>query len=345
MRESLELAALRRSNPDEYRRRIQLDPERAWLANRILGIRQWGIKEVNIPDDGKSVYARFMKEHPYLRPRHQRDFPRIFSFIKAHGLLNCFNRTRLEGEGKPDTILATQADIDAGFDLYSKIELSNELGLSPYVYDIFSDVFVPLLNNVNITGVGVAREDILKKHYEVRHNTLSPETLKREIIPQLELVGLLLQKPDPDDKRRMLIYPTGFSQSQEDDESNRGEHSGVNQKLEEHSDKNSYPPVSTPISLASSQVSPIALDVQDNRGQHSGVNPYFLFWEIYNQLEKQNNEPESQDCIVTESTLKERLIASGKFDAGDARQTINDLVEKGELTRLEYDVLSKNSSK
>ena len=143
----------------------------------------------------------------------------------------------------------------------------------------------------------------------------------------------------------MLIYPTGFSQSQEDDESNRGEHSGVNQKLEEHSDKNSYPPVSTPISLASSQVSPIALDVQDNRGQHSGVNPYFLFWEIYNQLEKQNNEPESQDCIVTESTLKERLIASGKFDAGDARQTINDLVEKGELTRLEYDVLSKNSSK
>ena len=107
--------------------------------------------------------------------------------------------------------------------------------MSPYVYDIFSDVFVPLLNNVNITGVGVAREDILKKHYEVRHNTLSPETLKREIIPQLELVGLLLQKPDPDDKRRMLIYPTGFSQSQEDDESNRGEHSGVNQKLEEHS--------------------------------------------------------------------------------------------------------------
>ena len=118
-----------------------------------IGDKTVGIKEVNIPDDGKSVYARFMKEHPYLRPRHQRDFPRIFSFIKAHGLLNCFNRTRLEGEGKPDNILATQADIDAGFDLYSKIELSNEIGLSPYVYDIFSDVFVPLLNNVNITGL------------------------------------------------------------------------------------------------------------------------------------------------------------------------------------------------
>lgn len=40
------------------------------------------------------------------------------------------------------------------------------------------------------------------------YKTLSPETLKREIIPQLELVGLILQEPDPDDKRRLLIYPT-----------------------------------------------------------------------------------------------------------------------------------------
>ncbi len=37
---------------------------------------------------------------------------------------------------------------------------------------------------------------------------LSPETLKREIIPQLEIVGLIVQEPDPDDKRRLLIYPT-----------------------------------------------------------------------------------------------------------------------------------------
>ncbi len=239
LRESLELAALRKSSPDEYRIRIQQDPKRAWLTNRILGIRQWGIKEVNIPNEGREVYARFMKEHPYLRPRHQRDFPRIFSFIKAHALLNCFNRTKLEG--KPDIILATQADIDAGFDLYSKIELSNELGLSPYIYEIFSDVFVPLLNNVKVTEIGVTREDTLKKYYEVRYKTLSPETLKREIIPQLELVGLIFQKPDPDDKRRMLIYPTGFSRGEQAEEQNQdkensiGKHNGINQKLEEYS--------------------------------------------------------------------------------------------------------------
>jgi hypothetical protein len=145
---------------------------------------------VIIPDDGKGVYDRFMREHKYLIPRHQRDFPRIFSFIKAHALLNCFNRERKED--KPDTIIATQADIDAGYGLYAEIEKSNELGLSPYIFNIFNDVFAPILN----PNIGLSREDI-RKYYEVRHKTLSPETLKREIIPQLELVSLISQQPDP----------------------------------------------------------------------------------------------------------------------------------------------------
>jgi hypothetical protein len=66
------------------------------------------------------------------------------------------------------------------------------------------DVIVPLLK----PNAGVSREDILKKYYVVRHKALSPETLKREIIPQLELVGLIIQEADPEDKRRLLVYPT-----------------------------------------------------------------------------------------------------------------------------------------
>jgi hypothetical protein len=205
LRESLELSALRKSNREEYERRISQDPKRVWLMRRILGVRQSGIREVIIPDDGKGVYDRFINEHPYLQPRHQRDFPRIFSFIKAHTLLNCFNRDK--PEGKQDSIIATQTDIDAGFALYKEIELSNELGLSPHIFKIFVDVIVPLLSYDGIQK-GVTRDDIIRKHYEVRHKMLSPETLKREIIPQLEIVGLIVQEPDPDDKRRLLIYPT-----------------------------------------------------------------------------------------------------------------------------------------
>jgi hypothetical protein len=205
LRESLELSALRKANREEYEMRISKDPKRVWLTRRILGVRQSGIREVIIPEDGKGVYDRFINEHPYLQPRHQRDFPRIFSFIKAHTLLNCFNRDK--PEGKQDTIIATQTDINAGFALYKEIELSNELGLSPYIFRIFVDVIAPLLSYDGIQK-GVSREEIIKKHYEVRHKMLSPETLKREIIPQLEIVGLIAQETDPDDKRRLLIYPT-----------------------------------------------------------------------------------------------------------------------------------------
>jgi hypothetical protein len=205
LRESLELAALRKANREEYEKRLSQDPKRVWLMRRILGVRQSGIREVIIPDEGKGVYDRFINEHPYLQPRHQRDFPRIFSFIKAYTLLNCFDRDK--PEGKQDTIIATQADINAGFALYKEIELSNELGLSPYIFRIFVDVIAPLLSYDGIQK-GVTRDDIIRKHYEVRHKMLSPETLKREIIPQLEVVGLIVQEPDLDDKRRLLIYPT-----------------------------------------------------------------------------------------------------------------------------------------
>jgi hypothetical protein len=205
LRESLELSALRKANREEYEKRISQHPERVWLTKRILAIRQRSVREIIIPDEGKGVYDRFIKEHPYLIPRHQRDFPRIFSFIKAHALLNSFNRQK--NEGKTDTIIANQTDIDAGFALYKEIELSNELGLSPYIFKIFVDVIVPLLSYDGIQK-GVTREEIIKKHYEVRHKMLSPETLKREIIPQLEIAGLIAQEPDPDDKRRLLIYPT-----------------------------------------------------------------------------------------------------------------------------------------
>jgi hypothetical protein len=205
LRESLELSALRKANREEYERRISKDPKRVWLTRRILSVRQSGIREVIMRDGGKGVYDRFINEHPYLQPRHQRDFPRIFSFIKAHTLLNCFNRDK--PEEKQDTIIATQTDIDAGFVLYKEIVLSNELGLSPYIFKIFVDVIAPLLSYDGIQK-GVTREEIIKKHYEVRHKMLSPETLKREIIPQLEIVGLIAQEPDPDDKRKLLIYPT-----------------------------------------------------------------------------------------------------------------------------------------
>jgi hypothetical protein len=206
--ESLELTALRKGNYEEYSRVITQDPKRAWLKNRIYLIRQWGIREIILPADGRTVFERFIKEHPYLQPRHQRDFPRIFNLIKSHALLNCFNREKV----KPDTIVATEVDIEAGFKLYKEIERSNELGLSPYIHIIYEDVMVPLLRKLPKDSDGEAingltKEEIMKRHYEVRHKPLSPDMLKA-ILLQLESVGLIKQEPDPEDRRKTRVYPT-----------------------------------------------------------------------------------------------------------------------------------------
>ena len=186
-----------------------------------------GYRDVNIPNKGLDVYNRFLQEHQHLKSRHQRDFQRVIGLIKAHALLNCFNREKKEG--KPDTIIATQVDIDAGFELYKEIEESNELGLSPYLYRIYKDVFAPLLSLS--PDDGTSREEILKKFYEVRHKSLNPQVLKSDIIPQLEAVGLIREEPDKEDKRRMLVYPTvsNYISSPR----NVGNDSGVTNTLEE----------------------------------------------------------------------------------------------------------------
>jgi hypothetical protein len=186
LKESLELLTLKKSDPEEYKRRIMRDPKRVWLTKRIMCVRQGDIQEVKIPNEGKAVYERFIKDHLHLMPRHQRDYPRIFSFIKAHALLNCFNREKVS----EDTIMANEKDIDAGFQMYKGIGQSNEMGLSPYVLKIYDDVFMPILN----PNQGVSREDILKQYYKARHKSISPEVLRLEILPQLEAVGLIYQE-------------------------------------------------------------------------------------------------------------------------------------------------------
>jgi hypothetical protein len=205
LRESLELISLRKSNPEEYHKRVQQDPRRSWLIDRIKAIRQSGIREVLIPNDGRDIYERFMREHAYLMPRHQRDFPRVFSFIKAHALLNCFEREKvLNGHAdKPVAVLANQADVDAGFELYKEIELSNELGLSPYIFKIYKEVIQPLLN----PQAGLSRKELRTKYYSIFHKSLTAK-LEESAIMQLEGAGLIEQSPDPEDRRKMLVHPT-----------------------------------------------------------------------------------------------------------------------------------------
>jgi hypothetical protein len=64
------------------------------------------------------------------------------------------------------------------------------------------------------------------------------------------------------------------------------------------------------------------------------------FWTLFDALSSVDPKGESR---VIESTFKAGLIASGEFTAGEAAQAIKDAIDNGRLTRLEFDLLVKNS--
>jgi len=196
LRESLKLTCERESNKKEYVLKIESDADRAWLKNRIIAVRERGIKSINVPDSTELVLRQFFEDHKHLRPRLQRDLPRIFAFIKASALLNCFNRNEVDDE----TIEANESDIKHGYDLYRKIELSNELGLAPAVLDFFNKVIKPIANEE-----GSLHKDIKKQYFQAYHKTLTRNTLIA-LLEQLESTGLVREEPDPDDKRKMRVF-------------------------------------------------------------------------------------------------------------------------------------------
>jgi hypothetical protein len=221
IREALLLKAMRKANPIEYQEFLKQHPEREVLKQRVREIKNAGVKHIIIRDYEKIV-NRFKSRHSKLKPRHSRDIERLISIIQALALLNLWHRERDE-EGN---VYANDKDIETGFQLYDEISESQELGIPPYIYNFFNDIIRPLFIEANkhllekdgkeleqqkkeeAQPIGITSKEIMKKHFEVCGRLLPEWQLRREILPALEDAGLIYTEPDPNDKRRNLIFCT-----------------------------------------------------------------------------------------------------------------------------------------
>jgi len=185
-----------------YMEKVRNDPKRNWLRNRIQAIKDQKIDDVNIPNP-EELHKKFLEKHKVLTPRHQRDLKRLIALIKAHALLNCFNREITEANNPEPhkTITATQEDIDAGFQLYEKIRVPNEMGVTPEILEIYESI-------VQAKTEGLGLKDIQRLYAEHYNRLLSFYRLEKEIIPSLLGAGLITEDWDPDDKRKKKFYPT-----------------------------------------------------------------------------------------------------------------------------------------
>jgi len=251
-------------------------------------VRRSGVRNVIIPN-WDSVLKRFLAERLRLRPRTQRDWPRLLFLIKGLALLNCFSRVKVDG-----TIIAEEKDVQAAFELYEMVATSNEMGLSPETWKIYEEIILPLANN----GSGVQRRDIVKRFLELYGRPLSHKRLKEEILPALEGVGLVTVERNPEDRRETLVYCTvlGPISSQVKDGL-----AGNNWTLDSAADRSPDKEVRR---FPSGPTSPRNTDICNF--SKTGSRDYDSGFE-YEDLVKQLNDKSWQELSALENDLTERL--------------------------------------
>jgi len=184
---------------NDYQMQLKSNIVRQQLIERIEAIKKERITEIKIPNEAM-VEEWFLNRPEYLQPRHQRDVKRLSSIIKIHTLLNAWHRETDDY----NVITASDEDIKMGIRIWEEIAVSQELGLSPYVYKFFEEVIVHLYNEKQF---GLTRKEVLRGHFRIYNRPLQEWKLRREILPMLETAGLITQEQDPNDKRCSLIIP------------------------------------------------------------------------------------------------------------------------------------------
>lgn len=208
IREAVNEKIIKETDNAAYALWLDSDPRRKLLKERIRAIKQAGVEEIKISNPEK-VKELFFDRSKILKPKHQRDVGRIIGLIKALALLNLWFRQKEES-----TIVANESDIDQAFSLWDDIASAQELNLPPYIYQLFNEVILPAYkekNNGQILGgearFGLTRRDVTLAHYRIIGRPLADYLLRQQILPMLEASGLIAQDTDPDDRRKMLIFP------------------------------------------------------------------------------------------------------------------------------------------
>jgi len=200
------------SDKKKYYKELNENPLRKALIERIAAIKAVGIDEIIIEDE-KAVQERFLSHIKNPQPRNQRDIKRIYSIIKSVALLNVWHRKH-----ESTTLYASNEDIDTGFEIWDKISLFQELEISPYLYEFYSQIILPLWNRDQTDEfgepiseekkIGVTRQEMLKQYAHVYGGNLGMYRLRYDYLPNIESAGIIFQEPDPNDRRQLLTYPT-----------------------------------------------------------------------------------------------------------------------------------------
>ena len=227
----------READNDGFSSILESNESRYLLKERIRAIKLENIKWINIVGP-ELIEKRFLGKNKVLKPRHQRDIKRLLSLIKAFALLNVWWRAR-----NGSTITANEDDIHEAFKLWDKISVSQELNLPPYIYNLYREIILLAFDEKNrgrgddfdemFGKQGITRQEVLDKHFKVYGRMLNNHQLRQQILPMLETAGLIIQEQDPNDKRKVLIFPASAHQTTETERNSEDEGGAKNTTKED----------------------------------------------------------------------------------------------------------------
>lgn len=179
------------SDNDRYQDRLNEDKDRSNLMLRIEAIKNLEIQNIYIDEiDKEYLKKEFFASNKNLQPRHQRDIKRVISIIKSITLLNAWFR-----DLKDNNLIVNRGDIDSGLSLYSNISITQNLGISPYLHQLFKEIIRPCyFLNIDESldkETGTSYQNILNYHYRVKNTKMDHSYLRQNVIPELEACGLI----------------------------------------------------------------------------------------------------------------------------------------------------------
>jgi hypothetical protein len=200
IREAIMLKIEKESDRETFAKTLATDPKRQALIQRVKAIRQAKIKQIIIPTELREIiYQNFMEKRTFLQSRNSRDVSRLLNIIKGNAILNYQQRNPVENEDTDTTITATQEDIEIGFKYYGTVSEANELGIPPEVYEVFNTFKIEMADSETYPN-GFSRKEFQEIYFRIHHRYVGRGKAK-DLIESMEAAGLIIEQPDPIDKR------------------------------------------------------------------------------------------------------------------------------------------------
>lgn len=193
IRKVLQQKADRAAHPEKF----EIDEEFKIWQKAFAILKESAPYKVVIP------YAPTLEQHFRAKKSvDMRYFELFLAMNKASTILHSLQRTKDEN----GRLTATLQDYEVAYNVFKHIEKPTVYGLGQNVLDFYANVLLPLATSENAY---TDYETLLSKYTETFGEATTRDNLRETYLKPLEKKGLINTEPDPNDKRKTIIFSSG----------------------------------------------------------------------------------------------------------------------------------------